>query len=145
MESKEYVSWMDLGVWVALSVPYQLWREAPWLRLVVTDDDEQGPLKAFRLVEEPYVPLIEGAVVQILEGGEPNLLRPPANHLLALRMATVGSLLMSFEGVLPAPPIWCERGIQRRFLLEWWREHGALYAVGSSFSELDVYRPGGIM
>lgn len=136
-DSEKPVRWIEAGLCLSLAHPYALWREAPWLRLVTTDSDEPGRVQAYRLVEAPHVGRIEQAVQQWLDTDELPTLEPPASHLLSLRFETVGSLLATFDGILQ-PPLESQIGeLYSRFLLDWWRQHGALYAVGYSCADYD--------
>jgi hypothetical protein len=49
---------------------------------------------------------------------------------------------MSFDQILPPPPETQVPSIYERFLLNWWRRHGAAYAVGSTCAEFDIEAPG---
>jgi hypothetical protein len=129
--------WFAAGFRLSVAFPYHPWREAPWLREVITDSDEPGRVRAFELVEAPHTQRIEIAVEQWLGGVEPPTLAHPASYLLALRFSTVGHLLMSFDGLFPPPPESSVPAIYRKFLLDWWRKNGPIYGVGYSSSEHD--------
>src|SRR5262245_805567 len=96
--------WFDIGNHLTLTVKYREWRDAPWLRIVITDSDEPGRMKAYQLTEAPHLELLESAVRQWLDTGELPNLPHPASYLLALRFATLGHLLMSFADAFPPPP-----------------------------------------
>jgi hypothetical protein len=132
--------WRDLGFHLIGQVHYELWRDAPWLGTVITqNDDEPGRLQAYRLVEAPYVHRIESAVQRWLDTADLPLFEPPAHHLFALRFATVGELFMSFDGILRAPSEPEVYSVYKSFLIDWWRDHGATYAVGFSCADYDIH------
>jgi hypothetical protein len=131
-------SWTGVGLHISLAVEYQLWREAPWLRIVITQSDEQGRPLAYRLTEQPHVEKLESAVEQWLTTGEIPKLEAPACHLLALRFVTVGHILTTLDGFFQPPQESQIDEICRKFLLQWWERHGADFAVGLSCAEYDI-------
>jgi len=130
-------TWASIGLRVSLAAPYQLWREAPWLREVITDSDELGRVQAFRLTEAPHIKVLDSAVERWLTTDELPTFAPPANHLLGLRFSTVGHLLTTFDGFFPPPKEQHIGAIYRQFLVGWWKKHGANFAVGFSCSGFD--------
>jgi hypothetical protein len=134
----ENPQWSDIGLHLSLAVHYNQWREAPWQCVVITDGDEPGRTQAFRLIEQRFFEQIESAVEQWLAADELPTLSHPASYLLALRFATVGHLLMSFDGLFPPPSESVVGETYRRFLLDWWQKYGDVYAVGFSCSEYDA-------
>jgi hypothetical protein len=130
--------WFEIGLHLTAAVEYSEWRDAPWLRDVITDGDEPGRVRAFELIEAPHIPLLESAVRQWLDTDELPTLSHPTSYLLALRFATIGHLLMSFSGVFPPPSELTLPVLYERFLLEWWRKNGGVYGVGFSCSEYDI-------
>ena len=131
-------TWAKIGLHASLATPYHEWREAPWLRLVITDSDEIGRAQAFRLTEEPHVAQLEAAVQQWLQDDTLPTLAHPASYLLALRFSVVGHLLGSFEGIFAPPAQSSVPEVYRSFLLNWWRADGPLYGVGFSCAEFEI-------
>jgi hypothetical protein len=134
-------SWNSIGVRLLSAIEYRVWREAPWLRDVLTSNDAPGRVQAYRLTETQYVQQLDSAVEHWLAGDALPTLEHPASYLLALRFSTVGFLLCSFEGFFPAPATQNVAGIYSQFLLPWWQKNGADYAVGYSCSGYDIYDP----
>jgi hypothetical protein len=133
------LSWAKLGEQIALAgPPYNGWQEAPWLRVVISKNEQKLPrVEAYELTEAPYVRQIEEAVELWLQKKPIPVLDATASFLLALRFQVVGGLLMSFEhvGSLMPPAPDDEIAISRRFLIDWWRKNGAYHAVGSTCAE----------
>jgi len=135
---QQKLNWFQIGFHLTAAVHYQLWRAAPWLSVVITDGDEPGRVRAYQLTEAPHAARLESAIQQWLNTDELPTLEQPASDLLALRFATLGHLLMSFDGVLPPPPESQVSELYRRFLLDWWTRNGPVFAVGFSCSEYDI-------
>ena len=134
----QHPRWNDIGLHLSLAVPYHEWREAPWLCDVIGDADAPARPRVFQLVESPHVSQLESAVEQWLGDGSLPTLGHPASYLLALRFSTVGHLMMTFDGFFPPPPVSSVGETCQCFLLDWWRQHGAVYAVGYSCSEYEI-------
>src|SRR6218665_2937862 len=86
-------SWNSIGVRLFSAVAYREWREAPWLRDVLTSNDEPGRVQAYRLTEAQYVQQLDSAVEHWLAGDALPTLEHPASYLLALRFSTIWFLL----------------------------------------------------
>ena len=132
------LSWFNVGFHLTAAVEYQLWREAPWLPVVITDGDVPGRVRAYQLTEAPHLERLESAVRQWLKDETLPSLEHPVSFLLVLRFAVVGNLLSSFEGVLPPVTEQSLNSIYERFLLDWWRRSGPGYAVGFTCSDYDI-------
>ena len=141
MDEEQIIPWSKFGIYLALAVPYQPWKEAPWLRAVITDADDIGRQQAYRLTEEPHIEKIESAIEQWLEDGSIQTLEHPADFLFSLRFSTVGHLLSTFEGLFAPPPATRHSWFYRSFLINWWRKHGQMYAVGYTLGEDDGLPP----
>jgi hypothetical protein len=138
-EVRPPMTWWRLGETIALGgPPYHKWREAPWQTFAISDGDESPRVRAYQLVEKPYVELLDNAVELWLREKPLPTLDETASYLLGLRFQVVGNLLMSFDsvGVLMPPAPDDEIGISRQFLIDWWHKNGAFYAVGSECAEL---------
>jgi hypothetical protein len=132
------MSWFEIGCRLTFAFSYELWEEAPWLGMVVTDGNIPGRVHAYELTEAKYSKELDAAVGRWLRTGELSTLKHPASYLLALRFATVGCLLSSFEGVLPPPEDSAIPKLYERFLVDWWRSSGPCYAVGFCCAEHDI-------
>jgi hypothetical protein len=138
-EDRPPFSWWQLGEMLCLGgPPYDMWREAPWLRFTVSETDPTPRVKAFELFEVRYAELLNKAVEHWLQNRPLPTLNTEASYLLGLCFQVVGNLLMSFAdvGSLMPPAPDDEIGISRKFLIDWWRKNGANYAVGSTCAEL---------
>lgn len=135
-------SWFALGFRVAAGdePSYLEWPDAPWLQSVAYSEDDLARVKAFKEAEAPHLAKIEAAVDTWLTTANLPLLPDAALQFFALRRQVVGCLLMSFEtisDVLPPPVVTDQPRVIRKFLIDWWRRHGASYAVGYTYSEND--------
>jgi hypothetical protein len=128
-----------MAVHLTCAVQYQAWREAPWLRVCLSDSDALGRVRAFQLTEAPHKQQLDSAIERWLAGDSLPKLEHPASYLLALRFSTVAILLGSLDGFFPPPPAQKIPGIYRTLLLEWWHKQGANYAVGHSCSGYDIF------
>ena len=137
-------SWFAFGLSVVVSDPsYLEWPDAPWLQPMVgvgEDEDESARQLAFKRAESPYIPAIESAIDEWLKTGTRPPLADVPLHFFALRRQVVGTLFISFDSVsevLPPPKREDRQRVARKFLIDWWRTHGAMYAVGFTLSECD--------
>jgi hypothetical protein len=106
---------------------------------LIPSDDESARIAAFKVVERPHISKVETAIETWLHTGERPILTDMPLYFFALRQQVVGTLLISFESVsdiLPPPKASDHPAIARRFLVDWWRAHGAMHAVGFTLSEL---------
>lgn len=127
------MTWTQLGEMLAVGgPPYHEWREAPWLLFATSDTEHSPRVRAYQLVEAPYAKLLDTAVELWLRDKPLPELDKTATYLLGLRFQVVGCLLMSFRhiGSLMPPAPDDEIGISLKFLIDWWHEEGAYYAVG---------------
>ena len=137
-ENRPPFSWSQLGEMLCVGgPPYNVWREAPWLRFTISETDAAPRVKAYELFEAPHSDLIEKAVEHWLHERPLPTLNAEAKYLLGLRFQVVGNLLMSLAdvGSLMPPAPDDEIGISRMFLIDWWRKNGAYCAVGSTCAE----------
>lgn len=133
-----YPTWKEVGFYLSTAASYQHWQEAPWLTAVLCHRDEPERARVFRLVEAQYAEQIDSAIRQWLANKSLPELAHPASYLLALRFLTVGEVLGSLEGFFPPPDEAKVGEIHRRFLFEWWQQHGASFGVGFSCANDDI-------
>jgi hypothetical protein len=134
------MTWTQLGKMLLLGGPsYHIWREAPWQSFAISDTADSPRVRAYQLVESPYAKLLKTPIEQWLKRQPLLELDKTATFLLGLRFQVVGNLFLSLDciGSLMPPPPADEIGMSRQFLINWWRDNGAFYAVGSECATLN--------
>jgi hypothetical protein len=116
---------------VGLSVNYNRDAPMPWRLKPPLQDGEPDYAARFRELESPVQEEIEQAILSLLERGDSGVISEAARIWVGIRVDVCiqfVSILSTRDGFLTCPCVPTSE-LVRWVLIDWWREHGAIYAT----------------